>query len=195
MEIGTATLDQVLGMLAATVMSPAMATEIAALSTTLATPVGFTLIDATGTPQSVTLDDSAVAAWLPPSFEFAATALGLKLLGPFPNCMLYADPGRMQPGEGGGEFRGVGYRGFQWMINAAVFANSDKPEIAQRKARMLATCVDRLVWRTHEQRGFGQLVEFIESDGSIDESNAKPLAGHGLVAGARVRFRIATLAP
>lgn len=180
-------------MLAAVAMSASMQAEIAAYRATLSVPTAFTLDDANGGTETVTLEDSTAAAWLPSALAHAETALSVKLLAPFPAMMLSTDPGGFLMAEGGGEFRHVGYRGYQYHVNCAVFAGSDKPDIAQRQARMLVHCFDSLVYRTHEARGFGSLVASIEADGPVEESGVRPYRGGGLIAGARVRYSVRTI--
>jgi hypothetical protein len=190
---GSASLDQVLGMMAAVAMSQSMQAEIAAYRATLSVPVAFTLDDANGGTETVTVDDTPAAAWLPTAIDHAATALSVKLLAPFPSLIFYPDAGGFLMAEGGGEFRHVGYRGYQYHVNAAAWAKSDFPDIAQRQARMLVHCFDSLVWRTHEARGFGSLVANIEADGPVEESGVRPYRGGGLMAGARVRYSVRTI--
>jgi hypothetical protein len=171
-----------------------MQSEIAAYRATLSVPVAFTLDDANGGTETVTLDDTPAAAWLPAAIAHAETALSAKLLAPFPSLICYPDAGGFLMAEGGGEFRHVGYRGYQYHVNAAAWAKSDFPDLAQRQARMLIHCFDSLVWRTHEGRGFGSLVASIEADGPVEESGVRPYRGGGLIAGARVRYSVRTIA-
>jgi hypothetical protein len=180
-------------MMAAVAMSTSMQAEIAAYRTTLSVPVSLTLGDAIGGTETVTLDDSDAAAWLPTALAHAETAMSVRLLAPFPSAMIYPDPGGFMMGEGGGEFHNVGYRGFLYHVNFAVFSSSDHPAIAQRMARMLVHCYDSLVWRTQEARGFGSLVASIESDGPVEEAGVRPYKGAGLISGARIRYAVRTI--
>jgi hypothetical protein len=192
-DAGSATLDQVLSMLASVAMSQSMQAELAAYRATLSVPVAFTLDDANGGTETVMLDDTPAAAWLPTALAHAETALSVKLLAPLPAMMVSPDPGGFLMADGGGEFRHVGYRGYLYHVNCAVFATSDFSDIAQRQARMLIHCFDSLVWRTHEGRGFGSLVASIEADGPVEESGVRPYRGGGLIAGARVRYSVRTI--
>lgn len=188
MDPGSASLDQVLGMLRVTAMSPAMAAEIAAYKAIMTTPVPFTLHAADGSTPTATLDDSDAAKWMPDGFTHAETVLGLAVLPPYPVIVFSSEPGGFQMAPDRTEMAGDGYTAHRLRINASVFASSDQIATAQRKARLLAYCFGLLVRRTEAQRGFGPLVESMVADTTIEEAGARPVDQHDLVAAARVRM-------